>query len=512
MASLPDPPKTIINSRTTFTNAQRLQICNHREQNPSITQHQLAIWAYETFNLLRKPSQAMISKLLKRKPDLEIMTTEELTCKSRRTVRFPRLDTALARWVSYCEETGIRVTGESVRLKAAAFAKILEIDTPLTYSNGWLYKFNERHGFGGFKAHKGNKASVEQAISDLQRRLHTFEARDVFSMDETGLLFTMFPDRVSGKRTSKRLTIVLSCNADGSEKLPPLFIGKAEKPRSFVASTAIEMNYIHNSNTMMTREIFRKWLTDLDANFYQQQRKIMLLVDNAAVHAGFNAEKLKNIEVVFLPPSNLHPLTAGILTAFKRRYRQRQIQHVLDHLDADADISTAAKFDSVGVKQALTWCIGCWDAVPSSVIISCWQDTGLLYAKSPDYAYKCRGEEDAISEELAVMLSWLHAAEPLTLEELLNLPEEGVIMDEPTDEDFCAPVDSVKVVVQQAKIKNADADDGLSVQELKERLKWIAKLLIYADEKEVPAESMSGMRILQRDFRDQLKKKQSGSR
>ncbi|RMX70048.1 hypothetical protein DD238_000899 [Peronospora effusa] len=347
------------------------------------------------------------------------MTNEELTCKSRRTVRYPRLDTALARWVSYCEETGIRVTGESIRLKAAAFAKVLEIDTPLTYSNGWLYKFNERHGFGGFKAHKGHQTSSEEALSELQARVQALEARN---------------------------------------------------------------------------------------------RKIVLLLDNAAVHAGFNAEELKSIEVVFLPSNHLHPLTAGIVTAFKRRYRQRQIQYVLDHLDADADISTAAKFDSVGVKQALTWCIACWDAVPSSVITRCWQDTGLLYPKSPGYAYECRGEEDAISEELTVMLSWLHAAEPLTVEELLNLPEEGVIMDEPTDEDFCAPVDSVKVVVQQAKSKTADADDGLSVQELKERLKWIAKLLIYADEKEVPAESMSGMRILQRDFRDQLNKKQSGSR
>ncbi|CAH0488246.1 unnamed protein product [Peronospora farinosa] len=412
------------------------------------------------------------------------MTNEELTCKSRRTVRYPRLDTALARWVSYCEETGIRVTGESIRLKAAAFAKVLEIDTPLTYSNGWLYKFNERHGFGGFKAHKGHQTSSEEALSELQARVQALEARNVFTMDETGLFYTMFPDR-SGTRSSKRVTIVLSCNADGSEKLPLLVIGKAEKPRCFTASTAVEMNY---------------------------QRKIVLLLDNAAVHAGFNAEELKSIEVVFLPSNHLHPLTAGILTAFKRRYRQRQIQYVLDHLDADADISTAAKFDSVGVKQALTWCIACWDAVPSSVITSCWQDTGLLYPKSPGYANECRGEEDAISEELTVMLSWLHAAEPLTVEELLNLPEESVIMDEPTDEDFCAPVDSVKVVVQQAKSKTADADDGLSVQELKERLKWIAKLLIYADEKEVPAESMSGMRILQRDFRDQLNKKQSGSR
>ncbi|KAG6970055.1 hypothetical protein JG688_00005062 [Phytophthora aleatoria] len=233
------PPEKVVRGRTTFTNAQRLQICNHKEQNPTITQGQLATWAQEALDLPRKPSQAMISKLLKRKPDLESMTTEELVCKSRRTVRFPNLDTALARWVAYCEEIGVPVTGESIRAKA------------------------------------------------------------------------------------------------------------------------------------------------------------------------------------------------------------------------------------------------------SSV-------------------------EDHISEELAVMLSWLHAANPLTVEELLNLPEESVIMDEPTDEDFCAPVESVKVVVQQPKPKPAD-DGGLSVEELKERLKWIAKLLIYADEKGVSAESVSGMRVLQRDFRDQLNKKQSGS-
>ncbi|CAH0482464.1 unnamed protein product [Peronospora belbahrii] len=510
MPSSSYPPKKIIFPRTTFTNAQRLQICNYREQHPSITQNQLALWAYETFDLPRKPSQAMISKLLKRKPDFESMTTEELTCKSRRTVRFPRLDSALARWVLYCEETGMPVTGESIRLKAATFAEILHIDTPLTFSNGWLYKFNERHGFGGLKSHKEKKASIEQAMSDLQRRLQTFEARNVFCMDETGLLFTMFPDR-SGKRTSKRLTIGFSCNADGSEKLPPLFIGKAEKPRGFTSSTAIEMNYTHNSNTLMTREIFTKWIKDVDAKFDQQQRKTLLLIDNAVVHAGLNAEELKNIEVVFLPPSNMHPLSSGIFTAFKRRYRQRQIQYVLDHLDADTDVSTAAKFDSVGLRQALSWCISCWDAVPSSVIVRCWQGTGLMCANNPDHTYECHGEEDTISEELAVMLSWLHAADPLTVDELLNLPEEYVIMDEPTNEDFCAAVESEKVVVQQKKTKAADANDSLSVHELRQRLKWIAKLLIYADEKNIPAESMTGMRILQRDFRDQLNKRSPGS-
>lgn len=84
-------------------------------------------------------------------------------------------------------------------------------------------------------------------------------------------------------------------------------------------------------------------------------------------------------------------------------------------------------------------------------------------------------------------------------------------MEEPTDEDFCAPVESVKVAIPQAKPKSSDEEGGLGVEELKERLKWIAKLLIYADEKGIPAESVSGMRMLQRDFRDQLNKKQGGS-
>ncbi|KAG2759956.1 hypothetical protein Pcac1_g28032 [Phytophthora cactorum] len=141
--------------------------------------------------------------------------------------------------------------------------------------------------------------------------------------------------------------------------------------------------------------------------------------------------------------------------------------------------------------QLATWAQEALDLPrkPSQAMIS------KLLKRKPDL-------ESMTTEELV--------SNPLTVEELLNLPEESVIMDEPTDEDFCAPVESVKVVVQQLKPKPAD-DGGLSVEELKERLKWIAKLLIYADEKGVAAESVSGMRVLQRDFRDQLNKKQSGS-
>ncbi|CEG50361.1 tigger transposable element-derived protein 6-like [Plasmopara halstedii] len=331
-------------------------------------------------------------------------------------------------------------------------------------------------------------------------------------MDETGLYFTMFPDR-TGKRLTKRLTIALCCNADGSEKLPLLLIGKGEKPRGFTNTTAKEMNYLHTATTLMTREIFLQWITNVNIYFKEQQRKCVLLVDNAAVHTGYNVEELTNLEVVLFPPGtppHLQPIAAGIVAAFKRRYRRRQIQQVLDQLDADADMSTAAKFDSIGVKQALTWCTESWDALPSTLLTSCWYETGLIFADNLNFVHESRSAEEHISEELAVMLSWLHAVNPLTVDELIYMPEENVIMDEPTDEDFCVPLETVKLVVPQMKSKALDLDGGLSVEELKERLKWIAKLLIYADEKGISADSVSGMRILQRDFRDQLNKRFEG--
>ena len=38
---------------------------------------------------------------------------------------------------------------------------------------------------------------------------------------------------VGGKKMKERLTILLACNADGSDELTPLVIGKSQNPRCF---------------------------------------------------------------------------------------------------------------------------------------------------------------------------------------------------------------------------------------------------------------------------------------
>jgi len=41
-------------------------------------------------------------------------------------------------------------------------------------------------------------------------------------------------EKMSGKKKDKfRITVGFACNADGSEKMPPIYIGKAAKPVCF---------------------------------------------------------------------------------------------------------------------------------------------------------------------------------------------------------------------------------------------------------------------------------------
>lgn len=77
------------------------------------------------------------------------------------------------------------------------------------------------------------------------------------------------PDRglatrqMSGKKSDKfRITLGLACNADGSEKLPPIYIGKSAKPQCFKGKTPQQLgfDYHNNAKAWMTVEIFTKWV------------------------------------------------------------------------------------------------------------------------------------------------------------------------------------------------------------------------------------------------------------
>jgi hypothetical protein len=95
------------------------------------------------------------------------------------------------------------------------------------------------------------------------------------------------------------------------EKLPPFVIGKGNQPRCFKNVNVKSFPVIWRAYKVlwMTREMFTEWLNIVNKIMKQQNRKILMTVNNC--RAQPKVENLSNVTVKFLPPnatSVLQPL------------------------------------------------------------------------------------------------------------------------------------------------------------------------------------------------------------
>ena len=162
----------------------------------------------------------------------------------------------------------------------------------------------------------------------LKAIIQHYHPNDVFNCDETGLYWKMEPKRglstrpLSGLKQNKdRVTILLTCNATGSEKLMHLFIHKYQNPRTLkgINKTSLPVDYYWNNQAWMQTSIWNDYLKKLNRKMHNANRKILLLVDNAPTHNLLDIE-LTNVVIHYLPPNTtafLQPLDAGIIHSFK---------------------------------------------------------------------------------------------------------------------------------------------------------------------------------------------------
>ena len=101
----------------------------------------------------------------------------------------------------------------------------------------------------------------------VQEILAQFAPKDRFNLDETALLPFAVPDRglatvyISGKKVNKfRITLALLCNADGSQKFPIFYIGRAKHPVAFNQQDPNQggFRYHHNKTVWMTSVLFEE--------------------------------------------------------------------------------------------------------------------------------------------------------------------------------------------------------------------------------------------------------------
>jgi hypothetical protein len=132
------------------------------------------------------------------------------------------------------------ITGRIIQQKAKQLARALNI-RDFNGSDGWLSKFKKRHHIKEYKR-QGEAASapleeIPRYQAELREIIKNYQPENVYNADETGLYWRMEPDKslasgpISGKKRSKdRVTILLTCNATGDDKLPLLLIHKYQSP------------------------------------------------------------------------------------------------------------------------------------------------------------------------------------------------------------------------------------------------------------------------------------------
>ena len=73
----------------------------------------------------------------------------------------------------------------------------------------------------------------------------------------------------------------------------------------------------------MTKELFEEWLIRLNKKMKDENKKILLILDNATVHSTIR--DFKNIKLLYLhknTTSRTQPLDISIIKAFKDNYKK----------------------------------------------------------------------------------------------------------------------------------------------------------------------------------------------
>jgi hypothetical protein len=235
--------------------------------------------------------------------------------KSLKQSPFEELESLLDAWFKQARGSNAVISGSLLREKALHIATRLGIED-FTASTGWINGFKQRHNVV-YKTVSGECKSVDSSAVEEWRKeqllkiFEGYEPKNIYNADETRLFFRLPPNKTlslrgdpcNGRKNSKeRIMVLLACNADGTDKLPPLVTGRSENTRCFKNVRQLPTKYVANREAWVIHAIFTYYLRALDAKMSCQNKKILLFLDQCAAHSQ-DTSFLKNVKVVFFPPN-----------------------------------------------------------------------------------------------------------------------------------------------------------------------------------------------------------------
>lgn len=367
------------NKRKAYSLEEKQQVIIFYQLNPLYTQRQLS----SKFNM----PLSVINNILSKQDIIKNKVCNVKGMKRiRTTFKTKTIDCQLFEWFMIKRKKHITITDDILKSMALKLAEAFNI-SPFTASSGWLQSFKKRHNIAS-KVILGEEGLVdERKVEDfkdiISNKLLEYEPRNIYNCDETGLFFKCTPnrtlairndDRTCGRFSKERVTILFCVNMIG-EKLKPLMIGSAKNPRGFknIDFKKLDLSYDFSKKSWMTVSIFCKWLETFNRQLLLENRKILLILDNAPVHpVGL---EYSNIEMLYLPPnttSKIQALDQGIILSFKQHYKKILTRNLVFESES-ANVDYHFLINNFKLIDAVNVTIQAWNNVTMNVVQNCFQ-------------------------------------------------------------------------------------------------------------------------------------------
>ncbi|XP_065224666.1 tigger transposable element-derived protein 4-like [Planococcus citri] len=303
--------------------------------------------------------------------------------KKLRESRYADLDYALLQWFKNERASDTSISGPILQEKANELAKSFGLQG-FSCTSSWIQRFRERHGISSSKPETESGTGIDACEDWLQNiwptTRHGFADEDVFYATQTGMLYKLTPNELAREDelnlTSDDLVSVLVCvNMSGTEKRPLLVVGKSKKPPWFENLKNFPVCYESDAQAKVTSPIFENVLYVWDDELRQENRKIMLLVDNSL---SFSCPVIPScIHVVVSSPGITSsssawksPTDRCILKHLKGHYRKMLILKIIENVERNVETN-------ITIFDALIMLNKSWQNISSTIIDQCFIDSGL---------------------------------------------------------------------------------------------------------------------------------------
>lgn len=297
---------------------------------------------------------------------------------------FPDIEFALLSWCKDAQANNLTISGSILVERANSLAIDIGHNN-FKASNAWISRFKARNDIvcqnHSVKSASASTMAVTRWVSKLKSVMTEYAESDIYSVGESGLFYRMLPEQCldykdekcfDGKKSKDRLTLILACNMDGSDKRNVRVIGKCMNSQIFKGVKYLPVDYRFNKKSFLTTSIFEDWLREFNEDMKHQKRNVLLILENC--HAHKVTVKLDSVRLLYLPQilsSKMLPLNQGIISSLKTCYRTRIVYLTVLHREAQ-------RKTVINVKSAINWVYNAWNLMDLMVIRNAFLKAGCV--------------------------------------------------------------------------------------------------------------------------------------